>query len=221
MTENNTTKAQFPKHKDHLNKTFLEELGYKTWSTKCARFNASKRLNVIASLSNLSLAMLSCYLIVISLLTAFNIVTETKVVTILTLATTALSILFLVLSQIENAKDYRLRAHKFHHCALLIGSLNNEVRMFKTIGTHTEAEKEVFCKDVEKRYQAILNDNENHDSIDHDTFKLQFSEYFELTRGQRWGTRFKKYYRTKLIYHIYIGAPVIIWCIYLLVTNGK
>jgi hypothetical protein len=31
-------------YKDYLDKTFLEELNYKIWSTKGSRFNASTRL---------------------------------------------------------------------------------------------------------------------------------------------------------------------------------
>jgi len=34
---NRNSESPTPNHKDHLNKTFLEELGYKLWVTKGAR----------------------------------------------------------------------------------------------------------------------------------------------------------------------------------------
>ena len=55
---------KFPKQLDHLNKTFLEELNYKMWVTKGARFNASKRLALRDNWSNKAMGFLSSYLII-------------------------------------------------------------------------------------------------------------------------------------------------------------
>ena len=41
-------------YKDYLDKTFLEELNYKIWTTKGSRFNANKRLLRVSKLSNLA-----------------------------------------------------------------------------------------------------------------------------------------------------------------------
>jgi hypothetical protein len=49
MTEN---EKKWPSHKDHLNKTFLEELGYKLWNTKGIRFGAAHRLLIRKTLPN-------------------------------------------------------------------------------------------------------------------------------------------------------------------------
>jgi hypothetical protein len=214
-----TSNTKFPTYKDHLNKTFLEELAYKIWSTKSARFNASERLSTISEWSNLSLAFLSSYLIIVSLLTTYHLVTNETVSSILGFATTGLSILFLVISQIENAKDYNLRSFKFHQCAMQLSSLHNEVRIFKTILTHTDEEKEHFCKNVQERYFTILNNYENHDPIDHDQFKLQFATYFELKRKDKYRTSLKAYYKSKFIYHLYIIFPVLLMIVYFLVKN--
>ena len=58
---------------DYLGKSFLEELNYKMWSTKGSRFNCDKRLRTKGNASNVSLAIISAYLIIASLITVFNL----------------------------------------------------------------------------------------------------------------------------------------------------
>lgn len=60
-------------YRDYLNKTFLEELNYKIWTTKGCRFNASSRLLKTAKLSNLAINMISVYLTITGLLTVYNL----------------------------------------------------------------------------------------------------------------------------------------------------
>ena len=60
-------------YRDYLNKTFLEELNYKIWTTKGSRFNASSRLERIGKLSNLTMNMISVYLTIAGLLSVYNI----------------------------------------------------------------------------------------------------------------------------------------------------
>ena len=60
-------------YKDYLEKTFIEELNYKIWSTKGSRFTASTRLTQASRLSNLSINLLSVYLTAVALLGVYNI----------------------------------------------------------------------------------------------------------------------------------------------------
>lgn len=84
-------------YKDYLDKTFIEELNYKIWSTKGSRFNANKRLLKIANLSNLCTSMLSVYLITVGLLSVYNIYsTENIDENLIAYSITCLSILLLV-----------------------------------------------------------------------------------------------------------------------------
>ncbi|GAA3769609.1 hypothetical protein GCM10022423_23830 [Flavobacterium ginsengiterrae] len=52
MHRNEKIKTWKITYKDYLNKTFLEELNYKIWSTKGSRFNASHFASASVSLVN-------------------------------------------------------------------------------------------------------------------------------------------------------------------------
>src|ERR1700744_5344546 len=128
MSESN----KFSATKDHLNKTLLEELNYKIWSTRGARFNASKRLLVKDNLSNRAIAFLTAYLIIFGLLSVYQISNKglfsEKVIAF---GSTAISILLLTFSQMEAAQDYKMRAHKYHECGLKISKQYLSLRSFK------------------------------------------------------------------------------------------
>lgn len=52
MASEEESKSIFIGSKKYLEKSFLEELNYKIWSTKGARFEADKRLTIISKMSN-------------------------------------------------------------------------------------------------------------------------------------------------------------------------
>jgi len=64
---------KIPTYKDHLNKTFPEELGYKIWIRKGARFNANKQLLKKINLSNNAMGFLTVYLIIFGLFNVYQI----------------------------------------------------------------------------------------------------------------------------------------------------
>lgn len=203
---------KWPKHKDHLNKTYLEELAHKLWNTKGARFVASERLLTMNDLSNKAIGFLSAYLIIVSLLSVYQIQgAELISSNVIAFGSTALSILLLVFTQMEAAQDFKIRAHAFHKCALEVSQLHDRVRLFKTLGSHTEDEKIRFCNEITVEYQKILQDYQNHDSIDYDRFRCRHLEYHSLS--ELWALKIKvRYYiRTKLLYHVLIGLPAILF----------
>ena len=106
-----------------------EELYHKLWTTKGARFYAHKRLLRKSRLSNQTIGYLTAYVIIINLLGLFNF-SEKFVLSsqFIGFATTALSILILVFSQIEASFEYNLKADKYHNCAKAIGKLYLELR---------------------------------------------------------------------------------------------
>src|SRR5690349_16930437 len=97
MSEN-----KWPKYKDHLNKTYLEELAYKLWNTKGTRFVAAERLLTKNDLSNKANGFLSAYLIIYSLFAVYQIsgsvILNEKIIAF---SSTTLSILLLVFTQME------------------------------------------------------------------------------------------------------------------------
>ena len=199
-------------HKDYLEKTFLEELNYKIWSTKGSRFNANKRLIEISRISNLCNSFLSVYLIAIGLLSVYNLYNENLFnENLIAYSITCLSILLLVFSQIENAKDYNLKAKEFHNCGLELSNLYNELRIFKTLDENQSIEnKNHFAKKISSDYQRILEKHQNHEPIDNEMFKSTVAEYHNLNWLKVQKTKIKYYLKTAFLYHFLIIFPPIL-----------
>lgn len=210
MTEEQRPK--WPSHKDHLNKTFLEELGYKLWNTKGIRFGAAHRLLTRNTWSVLSLGFLSAYLIIYGLFSVYQIsgstILDEKVIAF---SSTTISILLLVFTQFESSQDYKLRSLEFHKCALEISALHDEVRLFKTIKEKSEEEKIEFCQSLSKKYQSILEAYPNHQDIDYHMFTAKHDEYYKLNWFQVAFINIRYYFKTILIYHLLIVVPVVIF----------
>lgn len=172
-------KHQFTGAKEYLEKSFLEELSYKIWSTKGARFTADKRLRKKAIISNITLAIISAYLIITSLISVFEI-DEGKNDNIINYVITALSIMILVINQFENSQDYKLNAKNFHDCGLELSEIYNELRIFKTLKSNpTEFETYTFIKNLSLKYQNILKNYKNHSPIDYKIFQISNLNYFK------------------------------------------
>lgn len=216
-----TDEVKIPTYKDHLNKTFIEELSHKLWSTKGARFNASKRLLTQDDLSSKANGFLSAYLIIFGLLSVYQI-SSTPIVSDKTIAfgSTTLSILLLTFSQIEYAQDYKMRANSFHECALKIADLYNKLRIFKTLNNPTEQQTRVFCNSLSKKYQKVLSNYHNHDDIDYKIFRAEYSTYYGLGCWQVFWIKAVYYRRTKLVYHCLIILPPTLFILRLLLINN-
>lgn len=200
------------KYKDYLNKTFLEELNYKIWITKSSRFQANKRLLLIAKLSSLCNSVLSVYLIALGLLSVYNINTQKGFDSnVLAYTITILSILLLVFSQLEGAKNFQLQAKDFHNCGLELSELYNRLRVFKTMGTPSDNDKKEFAVQISKEYQSILSKYENHDPIDFEIAKTLTYKYHELTLLNVVWIKAKYYFQTQSMYHLLIIIPPIVF----------
>jgi hypothetical protein len=206
-------KMQQKNYLDYLDKTFLEELNYKVWSTKGSRFNASTRLTKIARWSNFSLTMLSVYLASIGLLSIYDInVSSNKLdENLIAYSITCLSILTLVLGQIENAKDYSMKAKEFHNCGLELSKIYNDLRIYKTLTENQSlVEREKFAKKISEEYQRILEKHDNHQQIDNDKFKTTKAKYHKLNYWEVFLINIRYYVRTIFIFHLLIILPPII-----------
>lgn len=198
-------------YKDYLNKTFLEELVYKVWSTKGTRFIASTRLTKTSSLSNLAISILTVYLIAISLLSVYNINFNTLNSNLIAYSITCLSILILVFSQIENAKDFTKKAKEFHNCGLELSKIYNKIRIFKTSGKLPSLEEKInFTEEMSDEYQRVLERHENHLQIDNQYFKTKTAEYHLLSCFDVIAIKLVYYINTVFIYHFLIVFPPII-----------
>ncbi len=209
MSKNNPEQKTYL---DYLDKSYLEELNYKIWSTKGARFNANERLISLSRLSNLCISLLNSYLIGIGLLSVYSIY-NSNVLNENTLAysVTCLSIILLVFSQLENAKNMSKQAKDFHNCALELSQLYNKLRIFKTLKSEqTENDKINFAEKIASQYEQILQKHENHDAIDHELFKSFKRKYHKLNILEATLIKLKYYFKTAFLYHLLIIAPPIL-----------
>lgn len=178
-------KSIFKGEKAYLEKSFLEELSLKVWTTKGARFQADQRLRAKARMSSISMSILSAYLIIAGLISVYVGSHTTINFQLINYFVTALSIILLVLSQYESAQDYKLRAEKLHQCGLDISEIYNEIRIFKTlIPLPSDETTKLFCENVALRYQAILSKYENHMPIDYAMFKTTQLHYFDKIKPE-------------------------------------
>lgn len=213
-------KLKFPSYKDHLNKTFLEEMGYKIWSTKGPRFNANKRLLAKDTLSYQAIGFLTAYLIIFGLLSVYRISNkEIFSEKIIAFGATTISILLLAFSQMEGAKDYKMRAHMYHECALKLSELYNKLRAFKTFGERTDLEKQEFSQKLGEEYQRVLEHYPNHATIDYHLFRAEHHEYYKIEMVRVVLIQLQCYFETKFLYHFLIVAPPVLFFIALYLSQ--
>ncbi len=197
----------------YLKSDFSAELNYKLWTTKGARFQASQRNKKLNSLSTQTIGYLSAYLIIINLGYVYDFsfvgdITANQIGII----TTALSILILIYSLFENAKNHSLKAEKFHQCGLEIAELYNELRMVKTYNLNANINSQVQA--ISEKYDVLLRKYENHDPVDFLSFKSSKPKYFELSVMHLIFLAIEKYFRIKFHYHLMIYGPLIWFCTY-------
>jgi len=196
-------------NQDYLQKTFLEELNYKIWSTKGARFHAHSRLKRLSKISGLCNSLISVYLTAVGLLSVYNIYNSQWISESVTAySITCLSILALVFGQIESAKDFNVKAKEFHACGLELSHLYNELRIFKTLKLNpTPAEQEEFAKKASATYQSILEKYDNHAPIDNSRFKATKPAYHNMGKFDVFRAWFNYHISTFVIYYFLMVVP--------------
>ena len=201
-------------YKDYLDKTFLEELNYKIWSTKGSRFNASTRLTQTSRLSNLSINLLSVYLTAVGLLGVYNLHFNQLNEDLIAYSITSLSILALVFGQIESSKDYSLKSKAFHSCGLELSDIYNKLRIFKTMEENpSSTRKTEFTQEISDLYQNVLSKYDNHSPIDNKIFKTKTAKYHELNFIKIFLYQSEYYFRSYFLYHFLIVCPAILLAI--------
>jgi len=200
-------------YKDYLDKTFLEELNFKIWTTYGSRFNANKRLLLISRLSNLTNSILFVYLIAIGLLSVYNIYGSKYLAeNVLPYLVTCLSILLFVFSQIEYSRHYHLNAREFKKCGIELSRLYNRLRIFKTLNNSADdKQKESFADKISNEYEDILEKYDNHEPIDFLLFKTRHRKYFGLSKFDVFSIKIGYYFKIQFIYHLMIILPLIIF----------
>ncbi len=196
----------------YLRKTFVEELNYKLWITKSARFVAADRCKKLHLLSMKTIGYLTAYIILVSLIQVYQFEMFAKIPeNYFAFTITALSILILIFSQFENAYNFQSLSIQYHNCALEISDLYNRHRIIKTFENHTEKEQEF--EQISKEYDLVLSKFENHDKLD--MVKAQIGKpYFHLSKVQVLIINLKFYFSYFFKYHFFIWTPVILFIAY-------
>jgi hypothetical protein len=124
---------------------------------------------------------------------------------------TCISILLLVIGQIEKAKDFSTKATLFHTCNLELSKLYNHLRIFKTLKENPSfEEKKEFAGMIADKFEEVLEKHQNHQGIDYEMFKSSTAKYHELNKFAVLKIKINYYLKTSFIYHVLILLPPII-----------
>jgi hypothetical protein len=198
----------------------MEDLQRQIWTTKGSRFNAYRRLQAQGKLSVRAISFLSAYLIILSLISAFPIA---KLLSgqLLTCISLAMAIMLLVMSILEGAKEYSLRAERMHSCAIELSEL---LGWFKTHLHQAAADDKspTVLEEVSKRYHEILRKTaDNHEPSDFGYLQAQYPQDFNISRPRAiWlkGQWFAKTYSGHLAL---IWGPPICLIVYLYIQANQ
>lgn len=209
------TKSAKPALPPYLEKNrWEEELNFKMWITKGARFQAAKRCEEKDNAATWTNALLSCYLIIIGLipfvpLPAFKAISPD----IIGFGTTGVSIILLAYGLIVATRGYSVQAIVYHECALKIGVLYNALRRAKELSNQKDKIKEITRISLE--YDELLSRYPNHHPLDSSLFETTKRAYFKLSRWECFYRRRLYWLHTKAIHHLTILIPflavLIIW----------
>jgi hypothetical protein len=188
----------------------------KVWITRGSRFNAHSRLEYHADLSNLSISILTVYIIALNLFPQISFLKtrfkseDTGYITII------LSVLILSISQYVSSKEYKLKAVKFHNCGKELSEIYEELSLY-----NDDPNKATFndIKSISDRYHSIIDKyDENHSKLDQQIFICDNINEFPLIKNPTafiLKITFFSFCKGQLIYWSFILLPPMIfffWC---------
>ena len=182
---------------------FTVELNYKLWVTKGSRFKAAERCERQNDRYTKIIAFVSAYMIIINVINICRIPTLSIDDNFIITITTGFSIILLVASQFIYARNYAVKAERFHCCALDISDIYNRLRIEKD-------KNKMDIKGLTDEYESILTRCDNHLPIDYEMFKLTKADYFKLSWWKIVRTHFI-YFKVcdSMYYFSMIGVPVL------------
>ncbi|MEO7934141.1 MAG: SLATT domain-containing protein [Chthoniobacterales bacterium] len=198
--------------------TYDRELNYKLWSTYKSRFNAASRLRKKHELSTRAVSLLSAYVMIFSLITTmlpqFSLGSTSQVILFIS---SALSIIILVVSQLEASQNYSVRAYTFHQSGLQIAELYKELRALKTrYGNEKGSDFLTSVENLSKRYDDILQRSDNHDDVDFACFRASKPNYDDhaLSKWDVFYTHASLFTREYLFYYMCMAMPPLLFALF-------
>lgn len=192
---------------------YPDTLYHKMWKTKGARFIAANRLISMNIWSNWVIAINSMYAIILSL---FSLSTFSKYIKIpndlLSLVTIAISIIIIIVSLIENSKNYILRSENLHKCSKEIAQVYEKVVFYKAIYEDGDESALNMLRELSEEYQNIINNySENHLNIDYRLFIARNTDEYKFMK--KCYIICKYYVATYAIFILAIVMPIVIFMV--------
>ncbi|HEY0970180.1 MAG TPA: SLATT domain-containing protein [Gemmatimonadales bacterium] len=153
-------------------RAFGDQLAYRIWTTRGARFNAHRRLRSHTVWSHWALACLAVYLTVLTwamTMPVFRVSSEMQAK--ISVVVSALSLLMVVVSLMESGQNHAVRAERLHSSAVDLGGLGSRVDAARErAGDVVSPELEELARDF---HGMIKSCQENHDEIDYELFRAK------------------------------------------------
>lgn len=196
-------------------KAYAESLNSRFWKTKGSRFNAARRLNNKYLFSLSSISILSVYGIAIPIFqSAVNSSQCPKINNVYNAISLILSVFTLVVSLLEGAKNYQLRAEKLHKNAVDISKLQRELE-YLLVNQLGDAELLKKLGDISTRYEELIKDcSENHEPEDYTLFMAQNRKDFKISWLIGLYIRIKLFFIDYWLYIFVLGIPPALFLLY-------
>jgi hypothetical protein len=142
----------------------------KMWKTKGARFNAHRRLSNKHSLSTIAISILSFYLFAASLIDLFQHQTAGASPSIPGMLVVIISVFVLIISLLENSRNYQREADRMHQCALEISELYNRFQSLPIEQADTERMQYAdLYSEILRRFEV------DHKEVDFIRFQISYA----------------------------------------------
>jgi hypothetical protein len=175
------------------------------WKTKGARFNACRRLKQTYKISNLAISLFSSFVILISLIallpSSFGLNLNVTNISLLSLL---MSMFILLLSLLENGKQYEIKSER------LFNNANEITRIYDKFRFILEVKREKSGAKIESlisEYHFALDKcQENHEPVDYEMFEMEHPEVYRLTWIKKIEIRLSY---LKQVYGLYISLMLV------------
>lgn len=191
---------------------YYSSLATRIWKTKGSRFNAARRLNNKYQFSLSSISILSIYGISIPIVQSIVKNSQCQQINdIYNALSLILSVFTLVISLLESAKNYQLRAEKLHGNAVDISRLQRELEHL-IISKSGEADFIENLGNICFRYEDLIKDcPENHAPEDYSLFMVQNRKDFKLSLINGLYIRMKLVFIDYWLYIFVLGIPPVLF----------
>ena len=181
------------------------------WTTKHCRYLASSRLKKKSKYSQYTIAVLSIYVLALSIGPKYNFFSDLSSDQA-NFSNVLLSIAIMALSLLEANNNYEVQGDRLYHCANELAALL--VRLNRIGDFTNNIDKDL--EDISSEYDKILHKyNENHSELDHEKFIVSRTGASRYSPFWFYLACFKYYVHSFGWYFFLTSAPIIYYlCVY-------